>query len=223
MYAVLVEKAWHVWKKAGHFGKKPDILANYLLGKFSSLRMRSSLVVRASDCQCTCCNGPGFDPGIRRHSGIWGAADEAVLNIVWTKHKKSPKKIKKKPSWQIGQVLAVLRKCRGFSGNARLFPKIPGLNYFFKARDVLIHLKMLKTKQCEQTAKKSAIIGKILERHVTTKTWQICKELGNFMQPRKKSGESHHVFSRGSSYSLKLCPLKPCCRLGLYLSGKLFV
>ncbi len=24
----------------------------------------------------------GFDPRILRHSGIWGAADEAVLNIV---------------------------------------------------------------------------------------------------------------------------------------------
>ncbi len=47
--------------------------------------MRSSLVVRASDCQCTSCNGPGFDPSIRLHSGIWGAADEAVLNIVRTK------------------------------------------------------------------------------------------------------------------------------------------
>jgi hypothetical protein len=58
--------------------------------------MRSSLVVTASDCQCTGCNGPGFDPSIRRHSGIWGAADEAVLNIVRTKKKKSPKKILKK-------------------------------------------------------------------------------------------------------------------------------
>ncbi len=48
----------------------------------SLVRMRSSLVVRASDCQCTSCNGPGFDPSIRRHRGIWGAADEAVLNIV---------------------------------------------------------------------------------------------------------------------------------------------
>ncbi len=60
------------------------------------IRMRSSLVVRASDCQCTSCNGPGFDPSIRRHidSGIWGAADEAVLNNVRTKRrKKSPKKI----------------------------------------------------------------------------------------------------------------------------------
>ncbi len=60
-------------------------------------RMRSSLVVRASDCQCTSCNGPGFDPSIRRHSGIWGAADEAVLNNVLNKkRKKSPKKIFKK-------------------------------------------------------------------------------------------------------------------------------
>jgi hypothetical protein len=55
--------------------------------------MRSSIVVRASDCQCTSCNGPGFDPSIRRHSGIWGAADEAVLNIVRKKLKKSPQKI----------------------------------------------------------------------------------------------------------------------------------
>ncbi len=51
------------------------------------MRMRSSLVFRASDCQCTSCNGPGFDPSIRRHSDFWGAADEAVLNTV---RKKSP-------------------------------------------------------------------------------------------------------------------------------------
>jgi hypothetical protein len=39
--------------------------------KFEAQRMmRSSLVVRASDCQCTSYNGPGFDPSIRRHSGI---------------------------------------------------------------------------------------------------------------------------------------------------------
>jgi hypothetical protein len=64
----------------------------------SLVRMRSSLVVRASDCQCTSCNGPGFDPSIRGHSGIWGAADEAVLNIVRKKMKKSPKTIFKKKS-----------------------------------------------------------------------------------------------------------------------------
>jgi hypothetical protein len=56
------------------------------------MRMRSSLVVRASDCQCTSCNGPGFDPSIRRHSGIRGAADEAVLNIVLNKREKIPQK-----------------------------------------------------------------------------------------------------------------------------------
>ncbi len=36
----------------------------------SLVRMRSSLLVRASDCQCTSCNCPGFDPSICRHSGI---------------------------------------------------------------------------------------------------------------------------------------------------------
>jgi hypothetical protein len=30
----------------------------------------------------------GFDPSIRRHSGIWGAADETVLNIVRKKYTK---------------------------------------------------------------------------------------------------------------------------------------
>ncbi len=46
--------------------------------------MRSSLVVRASDCQCTSCNGPGFriNTSIRLHNRSWGAADDAVLNIV---------------------------------------------------------------------------------------------------------------------------------------------
>ncbi len=67
----------------------------------SLMQMRSSLVVWASDCQCTSCNGPGFDPSIRPHSGIWGAADEAMLNIVWTKRKKSPQKIFKKKNFLI--------------------------------------------------------------------------------------------------------------------------
>ncbi len=31
---------------------------------------------------CQLFNSPGFDPSIRQHSGIWGAADEAMLNIV---------------------------------------------------------------------------------------------------------------------------------------------
>ncbi len=64
----------------------------FLKSIYKPLRMRSSLVVKASDCQCTSCNGSGFDPSIRRYSGIWGAADEAVLNIVRKKEKKSPQK-----------------------------------------------------------------------------------------------------------------------------------
>ncbi len=34
----------------------------------------------AFSCQFQSCNSSGFDPSILRHSGIWGAADEAVLN-----------------------------------------------------------------------------------------------------------------------------------------------
>jgi hypothetical protein len=50
--------------------------------------MKSSRVVRASGCQCLSCVSPGFDPNILRHSGIWGAAAEAVLNNVHRKRKK---------------------------------------------------------------------------------------------------------------------------------------
>jgi hypothetical protein len=49
---------------------------------FFVLRMRFSLRVKASGCQCNSCNGPGFDPSLRRHSGIWGAADLLVMNTV---------------------------------------------------------------------------------------------------------------------------------------------
>jgi hypothetical protein len=54
--------------------------------------MRSSQVTIASDSQCRSHNCPGFNPSILRHSGIRGAADEAVLNIIHKKKflKKSP-------------------------------------------------------------------------------------------------------------------------------------
>ncbi len=51
-------------------------------------KLRSSLVVRASESRYRGRNCPGFDPSILRHNEIWGAADEAMLNIV---HKKNPK------------------------------------------------------------------------------------------------------------------------------------
>ena len=50
--------------------------------------IRSSRVVRESDSQCRSRNCPGFDLSVLRHSGIWGAADEAVMNKV---HAKNPK------------------------------------------------------------------------------------------------------------------------------------
>jgi hypothetical protein len=79
-----------------HVHLKYQLHSNVKTVKEQTLLMRSSLVIRVSDCQCSSCNGPGFDPSIRRHSGIWGAADEAVLNIVEKKEKNPPKKIFKK-------------------------------------------------------------------------------------------------------------------------------
>ncbi len=72
----------HAYLCAGEYTVHCIRMRSSLVRMRSSLaRMRSSLVARASDCQCTSCNGPGFDPSMRRRSGIWGAADEAVLNI----------------------------------------------------------------------------------------------------------------------------------------------
>ncbi len=65
-------------------------------------------MVRASDCHCTRFNGPGFDASIRRHSGIWGAADEAVLNIV-RKKIIPPKNIQKKKKSESFKKLARVR------------------------------------------------------------------------------------------------------------------
>jgi len=43
---------------------------------------------RMSGRQCKCCNSPGFS---LRHGGIWGAADDAVLNTVkWINEKAYP-------------------------------------------------------------------------------------------------------------------------------------
>jgi hypothetical protein len=53
-----------------------------VVNRSSRMWMRSSLVVRASDCQCGSRNSPGFHPSILRHSGT---ADEIVLNSVQKK------------------------------------------------------------------------------------------------------------------------------------------
>jgi hypothetical protein len=63
--------------------------------------MRSSQVVRASGCQCQI---PGFDLIILRHSAIWEAADEAVLNNVHKNNKKF-KKIQKNPLFETSKKL----------------------------------------------------------------------------------------------------------------------
>jgi hypothetical protein len=45
------------------------------------MRMGSSRVVSASDCQCQNFNGPWFDLSILQHSGIRWVADEAVFKF----------------------------------------------------------------------------------------------------------------------------------------------
>ncbi len=85
-------KQREVCSKKGVRKQVEDMKLILKLGKNKNyeIRKRSSLVVRASDCQCTSCNCPGFDPSIRRHSRIWGAADEAVLNTAHRRRKKNP-------------------------------------------------------------------------------------------------------------------------------------
>ncbi len=52
------------------------------IDKSTNRWMRFSRVVRASNSHCRSRNCPGFDPSVHRHSGIWWAADETVLNTV---------------------------------------------------------------------------------------------------------------------------------------------
>jgi hypothetical protein len=68
------------WMKryCGWYLAELRIRSSWMWMRSSLLWMRSSRVVRAPDCQCQSRNSPGFDPSILRHSGIWGAADEAA-------------------------------------------------------------------------------------------------------------------------------------------------
>ncbi len=65
-------------------------------------------MVRASDCQCRSLNSPGFDSSNLRHSGISGAADEAVLNI------NTEKKNLKNPSVKYLMFMKLLSKRYSF-------------------------------------------------------------------------------------------------------------
>ncbi len=68
-----------------------DLAFADMYGYWLVLGLNTDEIYPVSDCQYTSCNG---DPSIRRHSGIWGAADEAVLNTV---RKKIKIKIKSPP------------------------------------------------------------------------------------------------------------------------------
>ncbi len=67
-----------------------DIWAASVKEYNNEMWMRSSRVVRVSGCQCQSRKDSGFAPSILRHSGILGAADEAVLTLTYIK-RKNPK------------------------------------------------------------------------------------------------------------------------------------
>ncbi len=74
-----------VWIRSSRVWMRPSrvwMRSSRVWMRSSRVWMRSSRVVRASYSQWRSRNWPGFDPSILRHSGIWGAADEAVLNIA---------------------------------------------------------------------------------------------------------------------------------------------
>jgi hypothetical protein len=79
----------HGWGTRKTSGSRRSSCQTHTKNPYLVYGMRSSLVI----CQCTSYNGPGFDPSIRRHSRIWGAADKAMLNILRKNKNFPPPKI----------------------------------------------------------------------------------------------------------------------------------
>ncbi len=75
----LAERGWDLAERGWGLAERGWGLAERGWGLAEQWLM-SSRVVRASGCQCQIRNCPWFDPSIHRHSGIWGEADEVVLN-----------------------------------------------------------------------------------------------------------------------------------------------
>ncbi len=83
----------------------------------SLVRMRSSLMVRASDCQCTSCNSPGSIPASVGTVGSEGAADEAC-SVEYSI--KKPQTIFKKNNQTFGRKLMTVVKLHGYMAHLLL-------------------------------------------------------------------------------------------------------
>jgi hypothetical protein len=132
-----------------------------------------------SDCQC---QNTGFDPSILRHSGIWGAADEAVLNKV---HKK-PKKIPLFKSLHLKSYLQRNRQIEfwvsGINGSfwlgrqqvwsiVWLFGPLPSHAFFFRVGSMVQRILLLsKTKNPEPVM--VAVLNS--ETHLLNKRFDFC-------------------------------------------------
>ncbi len=75
------------------FGNRFALNLDFSFFSFLSFKILAEWL-RASGCQCQSRHSPGFDPSVPRLSGIWWAADKAVLN---NEHRKK-KSFKNPPS-----------------------------------------------------------------------------------------------------------------------------
>ncbi len=101
-------------------------------------------------------NSPGFDHSIMRHSGIWGAADEAVLKKV---HKKNPKnppvKYQRTGDWcKPGSMMTLICVVNASGSRVSLIP----------ARDLIFRIFEEKLRNCQNLgAEEKQIDEKSLE------------------------------------------------------------
>ncbi len=121
--------------------------------------MKSSQVVTAAGCQCLSRNSPGFEPNILRQSGIWGAADETVLNNVGTlpnKKRKNPKSnFIHKWKWAFLAKKSAFWSFKSFTTSENLLERREDLNISTKKIRVkrylfLICILLLKNDQCKE-------------------------------------------------------------------------
>jgi hypothetical protein len=76
--------------RAPDTGKEANIISDFSLTKLAPKTIILSLAEWLERLTVNAEVATGFEPSILLHSGIWGAADGAVLNTVHKKYKKFP-------------------------------------------------------------------------------------------------------------------------------------
>ncbi len=125
---------------------------------------RSSRVVRASDSQSRSRKCPGFDPSIFRHSLIWGAADETVLNKVLLRYIKISL-LESNLQWELRRNyrtylrdFAVFLLCRGRRDFVDVY-KILGTKVCFDKKKKIINIPRSRKSNFTPTGTKKPCCG----------------------------------------------------------------